>query len=259
MEASPLAATSPKAPADAGRAGGLGTSPPAGAPLGAGDVGRVSRLVARPAFWIVLLSILFALPVLRTALRRLPPAPPVLSTLPAFTMTDQTGQAFGTNDLAGKVWVADFIFTSCPTACPLLTRRMSEVAQRGKRLGPELRLVSFTVDPERDTPARLAAYAAGYKADPRKWSFLTGPLGEVERAITEGFKVGIDRHKTADDFWEIVHGEHLVLVDRHLHIRGYFDASNPGIDQLMAAVGRVVNERPGEEPPPSPEAAPAHP
>ena len=218
----------------------------------------ISRLVARPAFWIVLLSLLFALPVVRTALRRLPPPPPVLSTLPAFTMTDQLGQPFGTKDLEGKVWVADFIFTSCPTACPLLTRRMAEVASRAKRLGPEFRLVSFTVDPERDTPARLAEYAASYKVDPHKWSFLTGPLGDVERAITDGFKIGVDRHKTADGFWEIVHGEHLVLVDRHLHVRGYFDASNPGIDQLLAALGRVVNERPEDEPAPTP-ASPARP
>ena len=221
--------------------------------------GAISRVVARPAFWIILLSILFTLPILRMAMRRLPPAPPVLSTLPAFAMTDQLGQPFGTSDLAGKVWVADFIFTSCPTACPLLTRRMAEVAERSKRLGPELHLVSFSVDPDRDTPARLAEYAAGYKVDPHKWSFLTGPLGDIERAVTDGFKIGIDRHKTAEGFWEIVHGEHLVLVDRHLHIRGYFDASKLGIDQLLAALGRVANEAPGEEPPPSGELVPARP
>jgi protein SCO1/2 len=206
-------------------------------------------LIARPAFWVVLLGVLFVLPVTRTLLRRLPPPPPVLSTLPAFEMTDQTGQPFGTRELAGKVWVADFIFTSCATACPTLTQQMANIQQRAKRLGPDFHLVSFTVDPERDTPARLAEYAARYKADAHKWSFLTGPLETVQAAVVDGFKIGVDRRKSSDDFWEIVHGEHLVLVDRQLRIRGYFDLSADGIDKLLAGLGRVVNEGPGDEPP----------
>jgi len=212
----------------------------------------MGRLIARPAFWVVLLGVLFVAPVVRTLLRRLPPPPPVLSTLPAFEMTDQTGQPFGTRELAGKVWVADFIFTSCATACPTLTQQMANIQQRAKQLGPDFQLVSFTVDPERDTPPRLAEYAARYKADPHKWSFLTGPLPAVEAAVIEGFKIGVDRHKSADDFWEIVHGEHLVLVDRHLNIRGYYDLSAQGIDRLLANLGRVVNEGPGDQPPVSP-------
>ena len=213
--------------------------------------GAVGRVISRPLFWVVALAILFVLPLGRTFFRRLPPAPPVLSTLPAFSMTDQTGQPFGTRDLAGKVWVADFIFTACPTACPTLTQRMAEIEGRARQLGPEFRLVSFTVDPERDTPEALAAYAARYKADPHKWSFLTGPLKTVEAAVIDGFKIGVDRHKTAEDFWDIVHGEHLVLVDRHLHIRGYFEASNEGVDHLLAALGRVANEAEGDEPRPA--------
>lgn len=220
--------------------------PTAAAPASGGAIGR---LIARPAFWVVLLGALFVLPVVRTFLRRLPPPPPVLSTLPAFELTDQAGQPFGTRELTGKVWVADFIFTACATACPTLTQQMANIQQRAKQLGPDFHLVSFTVDPERDTPPRLAEYAARFKADPHKWSFLTGPLGKVEAAVIDGFKVGVDRHKTADDFWDIVHGEHLVLVDRHLNIRGYYELSADGVDKLLAAVGRVVNEGPGDPPP----------
>ena len=228
-------------------------SPPTSASPGTAAVspasgGAVGRLIARPAFWVVLLGALFILPVVRTFLRRLPPPPPVLSTLPAFELTDQAGQPFGTRELTGKVWVADFIFTACATACPTLTQQMANIQQRAKQLGPDFHLVSFTVDPERDTPPRLAEYAARFKADPHKWSFLTGPLANVEAAVIDGFKVGVDRHKTADDFWDIVHGEHLVLVDRHLNIRGYYELSADGIDKLLAAVGRVVNEGPGGEP-----------
>src|SRR5437773_7686174 len=89
------------------------TAPPAKPPASRQSLGAVSRVVGRPAFWVALLAVLFTLPVLRSVFRPLPPAPPVLATVPAFTMTDQTGHPFGSKDLEGKVWVADFIFTSC--------------------------------------------------------------------------------------------------------------------------------------------------
>ena len=202
----------------------------------------VGRVLARPLFWVVTLIVLFGLPLGRTLMRRLPPPPPVLASLPLFSMTDQLGQPFGSRELGGKVWVADFIFTSCQTMCPVLTQKMAEIARRARHLGPDFHLVSFSVDPERDTPERLATYAARYGVDPHKWAFLTGTLESVQRAVVDGFKIGVDRRKTADDFWEIVHGEHLVVVDRQLRIRGYFDASPDGLDRLMDAVGRVVNE-----------------
>lgn len=217
--------------------------------------GTVGRLMARPLFWVVTLTILFLLPLGRSFMRRLPPPPPVLGALPAFTMTDQLGRPFGTADLTGKVWVADFIFTSCQTMCPVLTAKMAEIGRRARGLGPDFRLVSFSVDPERDTPARLADYSRAHGADAHKWAFLTGSLQVVEHAVVDGFKVGIERTRPpgpgpgsappasqAPDFWQIVHGEHLVVVDRRLQIRGYFDASAEGMNHLLEALGRVANE-----------------
>lgn len=199
-------------------------------------------MVARPLFWVVLLSVLFAMPLGRTLLRRLSPPPPVLALVPQFTMTDQLGHPFGSRELLGKVWVANFIFTSCQTMCPVLTQKMSEIAKRGRHLGPTFHLVSFTVDPERDTPQRLGEYAAAHGVDAHKWAFLTGSMADVQRAVVDGFKIGVDRRKTADDFWEIVHGEHLVVVDRRLQVRGYYDATPEGMDRLLEALGRVANE-----------------
>ena len=200
----------------------------------------MSRLLGRPLFWVAALGVLFGVPVARSLARRVPPPPPVLGTLPAFTLNDQQGRRFGTGDLAGKVWVADFIFTGCQQACPQLTARMREVGRRARNLGPDFHLVSISVDPERDTPERLAAYAASYGASPLAWSFLTGPAGAIEAAVTGGFKEAMGR-EPAGDFWEIFHGEHLVLVDRQLRIRGYFPATPEGLDQLMEAIGRVAN------------------
>lgn len=202
--------------------------------------GWLGRLVARPVFWVVAMTLLFGVPLGRSFLRHGPAVPPDLGTLPDFALTDQTGQPFGTRDLRGKVWVADFIFTSCAGSCPLLSQKMAEVAKRARQLGPDFRLVSLTVDPERDTPPVLAGYAARYGANPHKWSFLTGAMATIQSAVTDGFKIGMGKEKVGD-FWEIFHGENLVLVDRQLHIRGYFPATAEGLDRLMEAIGVVVN------------------
>jgi protein SCO1 len=204
--------------------------------------GRVGRVISRPAFWAVTLAILFALPLARAFVRPVPPPPPVLGSVPPFAMTDQQGEPFGSLNLEGRVWVADFIFTACQTMCPVLTQKMALLTHRARHLGPEVHFVSFSVDPERDTPPKLAAYAATYHADPHKWSFLTGTLDSIQSAVVDGFKIGVDRHKTADDFWDIVHGEHMVVVDRALQIRGYFDSTEEGMNKLLEVLGQVTNE-----------------
>jgi protein SCO1/2 len=213
---------------------------PVGHPVGQPAERGVQRWVGRPAFWVVALALLFGVPLGRSLLRRAPPPPPSLGALPDFALTDQTGQPFGTRELRGKVWVADFIFTSCAGSCPLLSQKMAEVAHRARHLGPDFHLVSLTVDPDRDTPEVLASYAARYRANPRKWSFLTGGMATIQGAVVDGFKVGMGREKVGD-FWEIFHGENLVLVDRQLRIRGYFPATAEGLDRLMEALGSIVN------------------
>jgi protein SCO1/2 len=207
-----------------------------------------ARLIQKPWVWAVVMAFLFGVPIYRSMTRRLTASPMVLGGLPAFTLTDQSGQPFGSRELAGKIWVADFIFTSCQGVCPLLSERMAEVGKRARHLGPDFHLVSISVDPERDTPARLAEYAVRYGANPIAWSFLTGPEQAIQDTVVDGFKVGAGKERSpgaaADGgagFWEIFHGENLVLVDRQLRIRGYFPATAEGIDKLMDAVGRVAN------------------
>jgi len=222
---------------------------PAEAPVPVARPTAAARLAGRPSVWILALGLLFAVPIVKSMTRRLTAAPPILGTLPAFSLTDQRGQRFGTRELAGKVWVADFIFTACQEACPMLSERMKEVGQRTRNLGPDFHLVSISVDPQRDTPEKLAAYGARYGANPLAWSFLTGPADAIEAAVVGGFKVGMGKEKQPGaenggngEFWQIFHGENLVLVDRQLQIRGYFHADPEGINLLVAAAGRVANE-----------------
>src|SRR5437867_474496 len=160
---------------------------------------RVSRVVGRPIFWIMFLGVIFALPIVRSVRARLPPPLPLLGTISDFTLSDQRGERFGSGELRGKVWVADFIFTRCPTECPLLTERMGKIQHRARNLGNAFQLVSFTVDPEWDTPARLDAYARAHRASPRMWAFLSGPYDVIRHAVVDGMKIGIGKGASVAD------------------------------------------------------------
>ncbi len=148
---------------------------------------------------------------------------PVLGHVGAFALLDQQARSVSAESWRGKVWVAAFFFTRCPTICPRITRRMRALQLASSDTNPSLSLVSFSVDPDNDTPAALLAYAQHYGADLRSWSFLTGDLAVVERTVVDGFRLALDGK--ADPNAEnggIIHGSHLVLVDRTLAIRGYY-------------------------------------
>lgn len=167
---------------------------------------------------------------------------PELYPMPSFALTSEQGTPFGSADLAGQVVIANFIFTSCPTVCPTLTTHMAELQQRLAKV-PSLHLVSFSVDPKNDTPERLKEYGAKFGQDPKRWTFVTGGLSEIEKAVQEGFKVGMkgagDPNATAFD---IVHGEHFVLVDPKGTIRGYYQPRAEEFDRLVVDVVRLLDE-----------------
>jgi protein SCO1 len=203
-------------------------------------------LTGRPVFWVLFLIAAFTWPIARSIGRQLPPPLPVLGALPQFALTSEQGRPFGSRDLRGKVWVADFIFTRCPTICPLLTQTMGQVQHRARNLGDAFHIVSFSVDPAHDTPARLARYAGHHRVSPRMWTFLTGSLEDVERTVVQGLKVSMGREASGtidrSDFASIFHGTHFVLVDQELRIRGYYDSSEQkSIDRLMRDIGTLVN------------------
>lgn len=167
--------------------------------------------------------------------------PPVLSTLPAFTLTDHTGAPFGSEALRGRPWVANFIFTRCPTVCPALSSHMAELQERTRDL-PLVELVSFSVDPEFDTPAVLAEYGRRFDAGPR-WHFLTGSYEDVRRAIEDGLKVAMGRGAGPVDPSQVFHGTHFVVVDAQGRVRGYHDVSRPEEKEaLLAALRHLAAE-----------------
>jgi protein SCO1/2 len=156
---------------------------------------------------------------------------PRLGQVPAFSLTDQTGRNFTSAELMGRVWVADFVYTSCSTACPRLTATMAELSRHLRNRGQErnVHLVSFTVDPERDNVERLRGYAAGFQADPALWTFATGPSDAIREAVVKGFHIAIDKEKSTEeaDGFALVHGKSFILVDARGFIRGLYDAGEP--------------------------------
>ncbi|WP_437970782.1 SCO family protein [Sorangium sp. So ce260] len=217
-------------------------------PEGDGPAPRPRRaaLTGRPLFWIALVALVgLAVPffVGRAVGGHAAEPPAIRIPLPAFELTDQRGQRFGLEQLRGRVWIADFIFTTCPTVCPKLTQRMKEIEQRGRDLGDGLHLVTFTVDPENDTPEVLAAYAASQKLPLERWTFLTGPLDQIESTILKGFKIAMGKTESSPGIFSIFHGERLVLVDKEGVIRGYYEANDEGIPAILRDAGALVKQR----------------
>tara|TARA_Y100000817_G_scaffold145758_1_gene114175 strand:+ start:432 stop:1016 length:585 start_codon:yes stop_codon:yes gene_type:complete len=140
---------------------------------------------------------------------------PVIGGIPDFEFIDSEGRDVGLSTLKGKVWVADFIFTTCTMACPIMTGNMNIIHKKYKK-NDDIRLVSISVYPEYDTPEVLKKYASQYEANTDTWHFLTGNESTVKEVIKDGFKIG--------DYEDIIfHSEKFALVDRNGMIRAYYN------------------------------------
>ena len=184
-------------------------------------------LILAGAFMVMGIISLAALigyrPVNRSTALRLQP----LGVAPPFSLTDSRNQVFSHEDLKGKIWVADFFFSTCAGPCPLMSANMKTLQDRFRGRA-DLRLVSFSVNPVYDTPKILEQYAAKLKADTRRWHFLTGSEEDILRISAEGFKLG-------DPEILYRHSQKFVLVDRGGLIRGYYDGTDKQAVANLAA------------------------
>jgi protein SCO1/2 len=158
---------------------------------------------------------------------------PKLGQVPHFELIDQSGRAFDSSALDGHVWVADFVFTNCEGPCPRMSSHMRSLQAKTD----SLRLVSFTVDPARDTPPVLETYAKKFAYDSNRWSFLTGEVATLNDLDANAFKLG-----TIGD-GEIDHSTRFALVDKKGRIRGYYGLSegNP-VERIAKDAARLEKE-----------------
>ena len=170
---------------------------------------------------------------------------------PAFALTDQLERPVALGDYRGQVVVASFIYTSCRDICPALSLRMRALQERLRQerlLGERVQMLSFTVDPARDTPAVLQAYAERHQADPEAWRFLSGPVETLIPLIVDGFRLGVealppnedDHSEMSDDSYEVIHSGRFVLIDREGRIRAYYDGTDVELDRMVSNVRSLL-------------------
>lgn len=153
-----------------------------------------------------------------------------------FSLLSQGGEVFQRNDLLGSIWIADFVFTNCASSCPMMTSALQDIAAELPE-NAHVKLVSISVDPERDTPQRLREYmqihgvrASNDAASVTDWVFLTGDKDAIYDLVANGFHLSvrdISRETQGDATEPILHSTRFVLVDRQGRIRGYYN----GLDE----------------------------
>lgn len=156
--------------------------------------------------------------------------------VPDFTLLERSEKNVSLSDLKGKIWIADFIFTYCAGPCPKMSLQMAEL-QKTIPPSANVHFVSFTVDPERDSTARLREYADAYGADPERWLFLTGHRDTIAALAADGFHAG-----SKDD--PILHSTLFAIVDKKGHIRNYYHSDDPDlIKKVTADVATLAREK----------------
>jgi protein SCO1/2 len=158
---------------------------------------------------------------------------PVLGEIPQFELQNQQGKSFDRSTLDGHVWIADFIYTNCEGPCPRMSSRMHAIQ---KATGPAVKLVSFTVDPQRDTPQALAEYGRKFAADDSRWTFLTGATATLDMLDHDAFKLG--NIGAAMD-----HSTRFVLIDKKGRVRGYYSlGEDGGVQRISKDAARLEAE-----------------
>ncbi len=155
-----------------------------------------------------------------------------------FDLVDTAGQPFSLDSLKGKVWLASFFFSSCPGPCAQMNRAIGSL--QNEIPDKNLEFVSITVDPTNDTPERLAEYARTFRADPKRWFFLSAPFPDVQRLATDVFQVTVGRQ---------VHTERVILVDKESKVRGLYMTNDPSqMISLKRRIAKLLAAEPGDSP-----------
>ena len=195
--------------------------------------------VQSPSFyrWLMLvLGTLIVLVLLYRSTEDTPQAPgvqtdtlPKMSVVGPFALTERSGRQITNRDLNGKIWVADFVYTTCPGPCPMVTANLAAV-QKATANDPNVQLVTFTVDPQTDTPGVLAKYADKYGADANRWWFLTGPEKPLYSLIQNSFLQAVQDNRTQQTEpgqFTVTHSTYFALVDTEGDVRGFYDGAGP--------------------------------
>jgi len=150
----------------------------------------------------------------------------------SFSYLNQENESVSLDELKGTVWVTNFIFTNCETVCPPMTAHMSELQKRMNNEGVNARIISFSVDPENDTPEKIKEFTAPYSISFDNWDFLTGySQQEIEEFARKSFKTIVQKPKNND---QVIHGTSFYLIDQNgVVMKDYNGVENPPYEQII--------------------------
>lgn len=168
----------------------------------------------------------------------------VYYTIPKFSFINQDSNVVSHKDYEGKIFVADFFFTHCPSICPMMSAQMLRLQSKVKEEGwnQDIMFLSHTVDPTRDTPDTLRAYAERIGADLSNWNFVTGPEEDIYYQAENGYMLTAFPSDSAEGGF--FHSDKLALIDRQRRLRGIYDGtSTKSVDQLFEDMKLLKNEK----------------
>lgn len=207
------------------------------------------QLFKNPYFWALLLGIA-SLHIVREFAYMRRSAPPPMVYVGDWSLTNHEGKIFGSKDLKGKVYIASFFFTSCPTICPKITKEMIEVQKRFTKLTDKVGFISITVDPDTDTPEVMTAYRQKNNITNENWNFLTGKKAEIFQVVAEHMKLFVGEREEFKDtdtdkvLYNISHVAELALFDQNGDLRGKFPTDPTSLAALERAAKFLVEKGP---------------
>ncbi|NNF20159.1 MAG: SCO family protein [Flavobacteriaceae bacterium] len=160
-------------------------------------------------------------------------------TIADFSLTNQNGETITQEDYKGKIYIADFFFTTCPSICPIMTKNMAGLQQELQDK-PEVMLLSHSVTPEIDSVSRLKEYALENGVNDQKWNLLTGPKKEIYELARKSYLV-VQEDGNGGPF-DMIHTENFVLVDKERRIRGTYDGTDSEDMKRLLADVEILRE-----------------
>lgn len=170
-----------------------------------------------------------------------------------FAFTNQLGETLNLEDMKGKIWIANFIFTSCAAECLVLSSRLAELQMQLKGFD-DVAFVSFSVDPQTDTPERLRDYSDRWHADSERWNFLTGDSSEIDSLVLNSFLLPVTRNpieagKLLSE--SLIHTDRMAIVDKNGIVRAYVNGLSQGSASDVARIVMQIRQEPYPSPPES--------
>jgi protein SCO1/2 len=165
----------------------------------------------------------------------------VYPTIPFFYFRNQDSNIVKSTDMKGKIWIADFFFTTCQTICPIMTTNMKLLNEKTKDLGDKVQFISFSINPDHDTPSQLKRYINHHHLSTKNWEFFTGNEEETHRLGIENFQVFAGRDDEAEDGF--AHSGAFTLVDREGYVRGvYLGTDEKQVKQLEIDLRKLLKD-----------------